>query len=93
MADNVPEAVKIARLNELIQLQTTISAEQNKKDEGKDFVILTERFSKKDRNHLMGRTEQNKAVIIEKGRHHVGEFIKVRITGSTSATLFGEEIK
>ena len=93
LADNVPEAVKIARLNELIQLQTTISAEQNKKDEGKDFVILTERFSKKDRNHLMGRTEQNKAVIIEKGRHHIGEFIKVRITGSTSATLFGEEIK
>ena len=93
LADNVPEAVKIARLNELIQLQTTISAEQNKKDEGKGFVILTERFSKKDRNHLMGRTEQNKAVIIEKGRHHIGEFIKVRITGSTSATLFGEEIK
>jgi tRNA-i(6)A37 thiotransferase enzyme miaB len=93
LADNVPEAVKIARLNELIQLQTTISAEQNKKDEGKDFVILTERFSKKDRYHLMGRTEQNKAVIIEKGRHHIGEFIKVRITGSTSATLFGEEIK
>ena len=93
LADNVPEAVKIARLNELIQLQTTISAEQNNKDEGKDFVILTERFSKKDRNHLMGRTEQNKAVIIEKGRHHIGEFIKVRITGSTSATLFGEEIK
>ena len=93
LADNVPEAVKIARLNELIQLQTAISAEQNKKDEGKDFVILTERFSKKDRNHLMGRTEQNKAVIIEKGRHHIGEFIKVRITGSTSATLFGEEIK
>ncbi|WP_281801713.1 tRNA (N6-isopentenyl adenosine(37)-C2)-methylthiotransferase MiaB [Segatella maculosa] len=92
LADNVPEAVKIARLNELIQLQTTISAEQNKKDEGKDFVILTERFSKKDRNHLMGRTEQNKAVIIEKGRHHIGEFIKVRITGSTSATLFGEEV-
>ena len=93
LADNVPEAVKIARLNELIQLQTTISTEQNKKDEGKDFVILTERFSKKDRNHLMGRTEQNKAVIIEKGRHHIGEFIKVHITGSTSATLFGEEIK
>ena len=92
LADNVPEAVKIARLNELIQLQTTISTEQNKKDEGKDFVILTERFSKKDRNHLMGRTEQNKAVIIEKGRHHIGEFIKVRITGSTSATLFGEEV-
>lgn len=93
LADNVPEEVKIARLNQLIHLQTTISAEQNKKDEGREFVILTERFSKKDRNHLMGRTEQNKAVIVEKGNHHIGEFIKVRITGSTSATLFGEEIK
>jgi len=93
LADNVPEEVKIARLNQLIHLQTAISAEQNKKDEGREFVILTERFSKKDRNHLMGRTEQNKAVIVEKGNHHIGEFIKVRITGSTSATLFGEEIK
>lgn len=87
LPDNVSEEVKIARLNELIHLQTTISGEQNKKDEGSEFVILTERFSKKDRNHLMGRTEQNKAVIIEKGNHHIGEFIKVRITGSTSATL------
>ncbi|MBF1550929.1 MAG: tRNA (N6-isopentenyl adenosine(37)-C2)-methylthiotransferase MiaB [Prevotella salivae] len=93
LADNVPEEVKIARLNQLIHLQTAISAEQNKKDEGREFVILTERFSKKDRNHLMGRTEQNKAVIVEKGNHHIGEFIKVSITGSTSATLFGEEIK
>ncbi|MBW4864765.1 tRNA (N6-isopentenyl adenosine(37)-C2)-methylthiotransferase MiaB [Prevotella salivae] len=93
LADNVPEEVKISRLNQLIHLQTAISAEQNKKDEGREFVILTERFSKKDRNHLMGRTEQNKAVIVEKGNHHIGEFIKVRITGSTSATLFGEEIK
>ena len=93
LPDNVSEEVKIARLNELIHLQTAISGEQNKKDEGSEFVILTERFSKKDRNHLMGRTEQNKAVIIEKGNHHIGEFIKVRITGSTSATLFGEEIK
>lgn len=93
LADNVPEEVKISRLNQLIHLQTAISAEQNKKDEGREFVILTERFSKKDRHHLMGRTEQNKAVIVEKGNHHIGEFIKVRITGSTSATLFGEEIK
>ena len=93
LPDNVSEEVKIARLNELIHLQTAISGEQNKKDEGSEFVILTERFSKKDRNHLMGRTEQNKAVIIEKGNHHIGEFIKVHITGSTSATLFGEEIK
>jgi len=93
LPDNVSEDEKIRRLNELIKLQTEISAEQNKKDEGKEFVILIERFSKRSREQLMGRTEQNKAVVINKGNHHVGDFVKVRITGSSSATLFGEEVK
>ena len=93
LPDNVAEDLKISRLNQLIQLQTEISAQQNKKDEGKEFEILIERFSKRDRNHLMGRTQQNKAVVIEKGNHHIGEFVKIRITSSTSATLLGEEIK
>jgi tRNA-2-methylthio-N6-dimethylallyladenosine synthase len=93
LPDNVAEDLKISRLNQLIQLQTEISAQQNKKDEGKEFEILIERFSKRDRNHLMGRTQQNKAVVIEKGNHHIGEFVNVKITGSTSATLLGEEIE
>lgn len=93
LPDNVPEEEKIRRLNELIYLQTEISAEQNKKDEGKEFVVLLERFGKRSRQQLMGRTEQNKAVIIDKGNHHIGEFVKVKITGSSSATLFGEEIQ
>ena len=88
-----PECYMIARLNELIKLQTEVSAEQNKKDEGKEFTILIENFSKRSREQMMGRTEQNKAVVIDKGNHHIGEFVKVRITGSTSATLFGEEVK
>ena len=92
LPDNVPEDMKIRRLNELIHLQTAISAEVNKKDEGKEFVILIEGFSKRSRQQLMGRTEQNKAVVIDKGNHHIGDFVKVRITGSTSATLFGEEV-
>ena len=54
---------------------------------------LIENFSKRSREQMMGRTEQNKAVVIDKGNHHIGEFVKVRITGSTSATLFGEEVK
>ena len=90
LPDNVPEEEKICRLNKLIHLQNEISAEQNKKDEGKEFDVLLERFSKRNRNQLMGRTGQNKAVIIEKGSHHIGETVRVRITGSTSATLFGE---
>ena len=93
LPDNISEEEKIRRLNELISLQTQISAEQNKKDEGKVFEILIERFGKRDRNQLMGRTPQNKAVIMAKGNHHIGEFVKVKITGSTSATLFGEEVK
>jgi tRNA-2-methylthio-N6-dimethylallyladenosine synthase len=92
LPDNVPEEVKVRRLNEIIQLQTEISAEQNRKDEGKEFEILLERFSKRSRQQLMGRTPQNKAVLVDKGTHHIGETVRVRITGSSSATLFGEEI-
>ena len=88
--DNVSEEEKIRRLNELISLQTQISAERNKEDEGKEFDILIERFSKRSHDQLMGRTPQNKAVVIPKGNHHIGETVRVRITGSSSATLMGE---
>ena len=93
LPDNVPEEEKICRLNKLIHLQTSISAERNKADEGKEFDVLLERFSKRNRNQLMGRTQQNKAVIIDRGNHHIGETVRVRINGSTSATLFGEVIE
>ena len=93
LPDNVSEDEKICRLNKLIHLQTAISASQNKKDEGKVFEILIERFGKRSREQLMGRTPQNKAVIIPRGNHHIGDFVNVRITGSSSATLLGEEIK
>jgi len=92
LPDDVPEEEKIRRLNELIALQTDISAQQNKKDEGKEFDVLIEGFSKRSREQLMGRTEQNKAVIIPKGTHRIGETVRVRITSSTSATLLGETV-
>ena len=92
LPDDVPEEEKIRRLNELIALQTEISAQQNKKDEGKKFDVLLEAFSKRSREQLMGRTEQNKAVVVNKGNHHIGETVRVHITGSTSATLLGEII-
>ncbi len=91
LPDNVPEEVKVRRLNELIHLQTEVSAEQNKKDEGREFEVLIEGFSKRSRQQLMGRTPQNKVVVIDRGNHHIGETVRVRITRSTSATLFGEE--
>ena len=90
LPDDVAEEVKIRRLNELIALQTEISAQQNKKDEGKTFEVLVEGFSKRSREQLCGRTEQNKMVVFPKEGHHIGETVRVRITGSTSATLLGE---
>ncbi len=92
LPDNVAEDEKIRRLNELIALQTEMSAQRNKLDEGKEFDVLVEGFSKRSREQLCGRTEQNKMVVFDKGNHHIGETVRVRITGSTSATLFGEEV-
>ena len=92
LPDDVSEEVKIRRLNELIALQTEISAQQNKKDEGKEFDVLVEGFSKRSREQLCGRTEQNKMVVFNKGSHHIGETVRVRIVGSTSATLLGETV-
>ena len=91
LPDDVPEDVKIRRLNELIHLQTEMSALANKRDEGKEYDVLVEGFSKRSREQLCGRTEQNKMVVFDKGNHHIGETVRVRITGSSSATLFGEE--
>ena len=93
LPDNISEEEKVCRLNKLIHLQTAISSEQNKKDEGKVFEILIERFGKRSREQLLGRTPQNKAVIIPRGNHRIGDFVTVRITGSSSATLFGEEVE
>ncbi len=93
LPDDVPEEEKIRRLNELIALQTEISAQQNKKDEGKIFDVLVEGFSKRSREQLCGRTEQNKMVVFPKEGHHIGETLRVRITSSTSATLLGEIAK
>ena len=77
LPDNVSEEVKIERLNELIKLQTEVSAEQNRKDVGKTFEVLVEGFSKRSREQLMGRTEQNKAVVFDKSGHHIGERVMV----------------
>ena len=93
LPDDVPEEEKIRRLNELIALQTEISAQQNRKDEGKVFDVLVEGFSKRSREQLCGRTEQNKMVVFPKEGHHIGETVRVRILGSTSATLLGDIVK
>ena len=93
LPDDVPEETKIRRLNEMIALQNELSASSYKADEGKEFEVLVEGFSKRSREQLCGKTSQNKMVVFDKGNHHIGEIVKVKITGSTSATLLGEEVK
>lgn len=92
LPDDVPEETKIARLNEIIQLQNQLSAESNARCIGKTFEVLVEGVSKRSREQLFGRTEQNRVVVFDKGSHHIGDSLHVRITTATSATLIGEEV-
>ena len=90
LPDDVPEDVKVRRLEELIALQNELSAESNRRCVGRTFDVLVEGTSKRSREQLYGRTEQNKVVIFDRGAHRPGQTVRVRITGSTSATLLGE---
>ena len=92
LEDDIPEDVKIRRLNEIIALQNRLSAEANARAVGKEYEVLVEGVSKRSRDQLFGRTEQNRVVVFDRGDHHIGELVKVRVTGSTSATLLGEAI-
>ena len=91
LPDDIPEEVKIRRLNELIALQNTISAERNAAQVGKVVEVLVEGTSKRSRNQLFGRTEQNRVVVFDRGSHHIGDHVMVRITESSSATMKGIE--
>lgn len=92
LPDDIPEEVKIRRLNELISLQNELSAECNRLCEGKEYEVLLEGVSKRSREQLFGRTEQNKVVIVDRGKHHIGDIVRVKITESSSATLKGIEV-
>ncbi|MCI5663598.1 MAG: tRNA (N6-isopentenyl adenosine(37)-C2)-methylthiotransferase MiaB [Mediterranea sp.] len=90
LPDDISEEVKIRRLNEIIALQNRLSAESNARCIGKCYEVLVEGVSKRSRDQLFGRTEQNRVVVFDRGTHRVGDFVQVRITGATSATLMGE---
>ena len=92
LPDDVPEETKIRRLNELIALQNELSLAANQRCIGQEYNILIEGVSKRSREQLFGRTEQNKVVIFDRADHRVGETIRVRITEATSATLKGEVV-
>ena len=90
--DDINEEIKSRRLQEIIDLQLELSRESNKNDLGKEYEVLIEGFSKRSREQLFGRNEQNKVVIFDKKNYRIGQFAKVRITDFTSATLFGETL-
>ena len=92
MPDNVPEDVKIDRLNRMIALQNELSLESNRKDIGKEFEVLVEGTSKRNTSELFGRTSQNKVAVFPAGGHKPGDFVRVRVNDATSATLLAELI-
>lgn len=93
LEDDVPEEVKVRRLQEMIDLQNKLSEESNLRDIGKVFEVLIEGYSKRSREQLFGRSSQNKVVIFDKKNFHVGQFIRVKIQRASSATLFGEPVE
>ncbi len=92
LEDNIPESEKVRRLQGMIDLQNKLSEVSNKRDIGKIFEVLIEGFSKRSREQLFGRTSQNKVVIFDKKNYKVGQYVQVRITSASSATLFGETV-
>ena len=92
LPDDVPEETKLRRLNEMITLQNELSAQSYRQDVGKTFEVLVEGVSKRSKEQLFGRTGQNKVVVFDRGIHHIGDFVKVRILASSSATLKGIEV-
>ena len=90
MPDNVPEDVKIDRLNRMIALQNELSAESNRRDIGKVFDVLVEGVSKRSKEQMVGRNQQNKTCVFPRGSFKIGDMARVRVTGSSSATLICE---
>lgn len=92
LPDNIPEEVKIDRLNRLIALQNELSLQNNLKDVGKMFEVLVEGRSKRSADEWYGRTSQNKVVVFRHSNERPGDFIQVKITSASSATLRGDKV-
>ena len=89
LPDNVPEEVKIERLNKMISLENELSLASNRRDIGKEFEILVEGYSKRSRADMFGRTQQNKVVVFPATNTKPGDFVTVKVTDCSSATLMG----
>ena len=92
LEDDVPEREKTKRLNQIIELQQKLSLAGKQKDIGQTFEVLAEGTSKKSEEQLYGRTSQNKVVVFNRGSVNPGDYVQVKITSCTSATLLGEQV-
>lgn len=90
MPDNVPEEVKIDRLNRMIALQNELSLASNLRDVGHTFEVLVEGVSKRSKEQMVGRSSQNKTFVFPRGNCRIGDTVKVRAVSASSATLIGE---
>lgn len=92
LPDDISEEIKIRRLNEIIAVQNELSTESNRKCIGRTYEVLAEGYSKRSREQLCGRTEQNKTVVFDKQNYRIGDFVMVEITDASSATLIGHPV-
>ncbi len=93
LKDDIPEDVKVRRLNEIIALQQQLSLESNKREIGKTVEVLVEGYAKRSKEQMAGRTSQYKTVVFPRQGRHIGETINVRILSATAATLIGEVVE
>jgi tRNA-2-methylthio-N6-dimethylallyladenosine synthase len=92
MEDDILENIKQRRLAEIIYKQQAHSLKHMKEKVGNNYEVLIEGISKKSSQHFYGRTTYNSAVIFEKGKHNLGDYVMVKIEDCTSATLKGKVI-
>ena len=90
LKDDIDEKEKVRRLNEIIALQQELSARNNRNCIGKEYEVLIEGVSKRSKEQFFGRTEQNRTAVFDRKNYKIGDFVKVRVTGSTAATLLAE---
>ena len=90
MKDDIEDSEKVRRLNEIITLQQECSANNNRGCIGHTYEVLIEGTSKRSKEQFYGRTEQNRTAVFDRKNYKIGDFVKVKITGSTAATLLGE---
>ena len=90
--DDVPDGVKSRRLTEVIELQQSLSMASNRRDLHSVQEVLVEGYSRRSEKQMMGRSSHNKVVVFPSGDHQSGDYVQVRITGCSSATLKGEAI-